>query len=169
MWESLYIFPASFGVGLLNSSNFVAVSAAVERPQLATTISIFFLSQQLGMMIGASGSGALLQRAFRNALTKSLGDSAERREVSIFQLHSDFPERMLTLLLFMGKCLLMGSFSISARSLKEYSMRQDTRSIYPRLCKKWHCRGTFMRSPVYRVKMPVLNIVLRLQTDTLLH
>lgn len=82
MWESLYIFPASFGVGLLNSSQFVAISAAVEKPQLATTISIFFLSQQMGMMIGASGSGALLQRTFQNALVKNLGDHAGKGGVS---------------------------------------------------------------------------------------
>lgn len=84
VWESLYIFPASFGIGLLNSSQFIAVSAAVDKTQLATTISIFFLSQQVGMMIGASGSGALLQKTFRNALEKSLGDRAEASEVSVF-------------------------------------------------------------------------------------
>ena len=95
MWESLYIFPASFGVGLLNSSQFVAVSAAVEKPQLATTISIFFLSQQMGMMIGASGSGALLQRTFRNALVKNLGDSAEMGEVSICNHTLIFSRRMV--------------------------------------------------------------------------
>ena len=83
VWESLYIFPASFGVGLLNSSQFIAVSAAVDKTQLATTISIFFLSQQIGLMIGASGSGALLQKTFRTALEKSLGDRADASEVSV--------------------------------------------------------------------------------------
>ena len=93
IWESLYIFPASFGVGLLNSSQFVAISASVEKPQLATTISIFFLSQQMGMMIGASGSGALLQRTFRNALEKTLGDHAGMSEVSICNRTWFSPER----------------------------------------------------------------------------
>ncbi|KAK0513525.1 hypothetical protein JMJ35_004511 [Cladonia borealis] len=96
-WESLYIFPASFGVGLLNSSQFVAISASVEKPQLATTISIFFLSQQMGMMIGASGSGALLQRTFRNALEKTLGDHAGMSEVSICNRTLVFSRRMLPL------------------------------------------------------------------------
>ncbi|KAL9126249.1 MAG: hypothetical protein Q9175_007944 [Cornicularia normoerica] len=84
VWESLYIFPASFGVGLLNSSQFVGVSTVVERPQLATTVSIFFLSQQMGMMIGASGSGALLQRTFRNSLVRSLGDRVDSVQYSQF-------------------------------------------------------------------------------------
>ena len=48
------------------------------------TISIFFLSQQIGIMTGASGSGALLQKTFSNALEKRLGDSAQEREVINF-------------------------------------------------------------------------------------
>ena len=97
MWESLYIFPASFGVGLLNSSQFVGVSAAVEKSQLATTISIFFLSQQMGIMTGASGSGALLQKTFRNVLEKRLGDSAQKSEVINFYCTLIFSRRILPL------------------------------------------------------------------------
>jgi len=79
-WESLYILPAAMGVGLLNSSQFIGLSAAVQKAQLATTISTFFLSQQLGMMIGAATSAALLKSMFRSALVKSFGDSHARSE-----------------------------------------------------------------------------------------
>ena len=82
MWESLYVFPATFGIGILISSLFVGISAAVEKPQQATAISLYFLSQQLGVMIGASGSGALLQKTFRDALEGTLGVSAAKSEVS---------------------------------------------------------------------------------------
>ena len=82
MWESLYIFSASFAVGLLNSSQFIGLSAAVEKSRLATTISIFYLSQQLGMMIGASGSSALLRTAFRDALSMNLRDRVDSSRVS---------------------------------------------------------------------------------------
>ena len=136
MWESLYIFPASFGVGLLNSSQFVGVSAAVERPQLATTISIFFLSQRMGMMIGASASGALLQRTFRNALVKSLRGRAERSEVSIFYRTLIYCRKMLPLPWARGGCLLAGFFSAPARSSKEYSTTQNMRLTYLKPCKK---------------------------------
>ncbi|KAL8954453.1 MAG: hypothetical protein Q9183_007112, partial [Haloplaca sp. 2 TL-2023] len=74
IWESLYPFPAALGVGLLNSTQFVGVSAAVEKPLLAKTISVFFLSQQIGMIIGAGGSSALLRRVFKDELVKKLGD-----------------------------------------------------------------------------------------------
>ena len=83
VWESLYIFPASLGIGLLNSSQFIGLSASVEKSQLATTISIFFLSQQIGMMIGASASSALLRKTFRNALLDKLGNGRDSRQVSI--------------------------------------------------------------------------------------
>ncbi|KAL8873070.1 MAG: hypothetical protein Q9174_001408 [Haloplaca sp. 1 TL-2023] len=73
IWESLEPFPAALGVGLLNSTQFVGVSAAVERPLLAKAISVFFLSQQIGMIVGAGGSSALLRRVFRDGLVKNLG------------------------------------------------------------------------------------------------
>ena len=82
VWESLYIFSATFAVGLLNSSQFIGLSAAVEKSRLATTISIFYLSQQLGMMIGASGSSALLRTAFRDALSMNLRDHVDSSRVS---------------------------------------------------------------------------------------
>lgn len=111
VWESLYIFPASFGLGLLNSTQFVGVSAAVEKSQLATTIGIFFLSQQIGMMIGASGSGALLQRTFRNALVKRLGDRDGMSEVSIPYDSLTFFRRILLLPKVHEEGVLIGSFS----------------------------------------------------------
>ncbi|KAL8731087.1 MAG: hypothetical protein Q9166_003615, partial [cf. Caloplaca sp. 2 TL-2023] len=81
VWESLYILPASIGVGLLNATQFVAVSAAVEKKHLATSISIFLLSQQVGMMIGAGGSTALLRREFRDKLVERLGGRMDGAQI----------------------------------------------------------------------------------------
>lgn len=64
-------------IGLLNSSQFIALSAAVEKVQLATTISTFSLAQQLGMLVGASGSAALLRMVFRKGLVKRLFDGGK--------------------------------------------------------------------------------------------
>ena len=82
VWESLEVLPASLGVGLLNSSQFIGLSAAVEKSHSATAISIFFLSQQLGMMIGASASAALLRHGFRDALIQKLTGWPDRDRVS---------------------------------------------------------------------------------------
>ena len=81
IWESLYIFPAAVGVGLLNSSQFIALSLAVEKSQLATSIGMFFLSQQLGMMFGASVSAVILTSVFRSGLMKTLGGDEKNMHV----------------------------------------------------------------------------------------
>lgn len=82
VWESLYIFPASIGVGMLNSSQFTGLAASVERSQLATAVSMFYLSQQVGLMMGASGSAALLRRTFRDALMANLSGLSNADKVS---------------------------------------------------------------------------------------
>ncbi len=81
VWESLEIFPPSVGVGLLSSSQFIGLSAAVDKGDLATTISMFFLSGQLGMMIGASGSTAVAKYGFQDALSRRLGDWPDKDHV----------------------------------------------------------------------------------------
>ncbi|KAI4190715.1 MAG: hypothetical protein L6R41_000577, partial [Letrouitia leprolyta] len=68
IWESLYLSPAALAIGLLNSSQFVALSAAVEKEHLATIISTYFLSLQLGILIGASASASLLRVVFGTTL-----------------------------------------------------------------------------------------------------
>ena len=82
-WESLEILPSSFGVGLLNSSQFIALSAGIDKSDLATALSIFFMSQQIGMMIGASASAAILRKGFHDSLTDKLSDFPDRQEVNI--------------------------------------------------------------------------------------
>ena len=81
VWESLEIFLPSLGVGLLSSSQFIGSSAAVDKGDLATTISMFFLSGQIGMMIGAGGSAALARYGFRDALMRNLGDRPDKDHV----------------------------------------------------------------------------------------
>ena len=83
VWESLYIFPASLGVGMLNSSQFTGLAASVEKSQLATAVSTFYLSQQIGLMIGAGGSAALLRRTFRDALMVNLSGFPNADKVSV--------------------------------------------------------------------------------------
>ena len=83
VWESLYIFPAGLGVGMLNASQFTGLAASVEKSQVATAVSIFYLSQQIGLMMGASGSAALLRKTFRDALMVKLSGLSNADEVSI--------------------------------------------------------------------------------------
>lgn len=78
---------------MLNSSQFTSLAASVEKAHLATAVSIFYLSQQIGLMVGASGSAALLRKAFRDALVKNLSNYVDHDKVSEFLIcitfHSD--------------------------------------------------------------------------------
>lgn len=78
IWESLYLSPAALAIGLLNSSQFVALSAAVEKEHLATIISTYFLSLQLGILIGASASASLLRVVFGTTLAGLVGKDVPR-------------------------------------------------------------------------------------------
>ncbi|KAL8845676.1 MAG: hypothetical protein Q9221_009166 [Calogaya cf. arnoldii] len=81
IWESLYIFPVGLAVGLLSSTQYVGVSAAVERKDLATVISMLLLGQQISMMVGAGSSSALLRKVFHDALADKLGDRSASQKV----------------------------------------------------------------------------------------
>ena len=70
-------------VGLLNSSQFIALGAATGKEHQAKATSLYFLSQQLGLLIGASGSTALLNKTFRDALDDKLGGRTDSEQVCI--------------------------------------------------------------------------------------
>ena len=68
-------------VGLLNSSLFIGLGATVGKENQAKATSLFFLSQSVGALIGASSSTALLNKIFRDALVAKLGGRADSEQV----------------------------------------------------------------------------------------
>lgn len=72
IWESLYITPGGFGSGLLFASAFVGLTASVDGSQVATATAVFFLSSNIGAIVGASLAGTALETSLRSQLTKTL-------------------------------------------------------------------------------------------------
>lgn len=72
IWESLYITPGGFGSGLLFTSAFVGLAASVDASEVATATSVFFLSSNIGAIVGASLAGTALETCLRSQLSKSL-------------------------------------------------------------------------------------------------
>lgn len=72
LWESLYITPSGFGSGLLFTSAFVGLAAAVDGSQTATATAVFFLSSNIGAIVGASFAGTALETNLRSQLPKLL-------------------------------------------------------------------------------------------------
>ncbi|KAJ9489595.1 hypothetical protein VN97_g3687 [Penicillium thymicola] len=81
MWEITYSFASSVGLGMILSSQFVALSAAKPEANAATSVTTFYLCQQIGFMAGVTSSRSLVRRAIESGLKATLGNNAGSREL----------------------------------------------------------------------------------------
>lgn len=82
MWEIVYIGFAWFGVGMILSSQFIALSVAKPEKNAATSVTTYYLVQQIGFMTGITISRQLMRRSMKSQLKVALGDTVRAREVS---------------------------------------------------------------------------------------
>lgn len=71
--EIFYGFPWAVGGGILLSAQFLALTIW-SSDRIANSTAIYFLSQQMGQIVGTSGSAAALQKIFSNRLGVNFGD-----------------------------------------------------------------------------------------------
>ncbi len=71
-WEAQYVVAAGMASGAAMSTQFIGLSASAPRAQLATAISVYYLSQQLGSIIGVSTASAAARIDFRSQLQRRL-------------------------------------------------------------------------------------------------
>lgn len=81
-WEALYTFPLGFAFGIVLSSQFIAMSVSVPKTHLGTAVSIYFLSQQVGIIAGTGISTGVVQVLLRHNLMRQLKDYPDRNSVS---------------------------------------------------------------------------------------
>lgn len=84
-WELIYLFPSGLSNGILFSTQFIGMSLAAPKERLATSIGIYYLSQQLGFIVGPAASVAVVQRLFAHRLSESL-EGLEEKQVRITDL-----------------------------------------------------------------------------------
>ncbi|KAJ6049123.1 hypothetical protein N7444_005839 [Penicillium canescens] len=84
MWEITYSFASSVGLGMILSSQFVALSAAKPEANAATSVTTFYLCQQIGFMAGVTSSRALVRSAIESGLKAALGNNTGSRETYDF-------------------------------------------------------------------------------------
>ncbi|RAL10280.1 MFS general substrate transporter, partial [Aspergillus homomorphus CBS 101889] len=72
IWESLYLFASGLTLGIVFSSQFVGMSASSPKSRLASCIGAYYLSQQLGFIVGPAAGLALVQGLFASRLGRSL-------------------------------------------------------------------------------------------------
>ncbi|EWC47312.1 hypothetical protein DRE_03431 [Drechslerella stenobrocha 248] len=101
IFETAYIAPAAFGIGLINTVAFIALTASVSYKDQAMATSGFYLCDNLGLVIITSLGNAVLQLALNKRLHVKLWDiPSERREEIIHQVMTsiwnirDLPDNM---------------------------------------------------------------------------
>ncbi|KAE8372709.1 major facilitator superfamily domain-containing protein [Aspergillus bertholletiae] len=78
-WELLYLFPSGVSNGIIFSTQFIGMSLTAPKERLATSIGIYYLSQQLGFIVGPAASVAVVQRLFANRLSEGLEGLKEKQ------------------------------------------------------------------------------------------
>ncbi|KAG0644987.1 hypothetical protein D0Z07_9142 [Hyphodiscus hymeniophilus] len=71
-WESLTTLPYGLFAGIVLSTQFIGLYHCAPKENMATAISMYYMSQQIGIAVGISLCSSLLKRQFRTTLTKTL-------------------------------------------------------------------------------------------------
>ncbi|KAI8933411.1 hypothetical protein NX059_010026 [Plenodomus lindquistii] len=71
-FESLYIFPGGFGMGIVQSALFISVQASVDQSQVAVAASALYLASAIGALSGMAGVSAVLRSTLRSGLDHRL-------------------------------------------------------------------------------------------------
>lgn len=78
-WEMVYLFTIGVGMGVIYSAQFVAMSLDAPKGALPTCITTYYLSQQLGLIIGPALGVAVVQRVFGDRLSQELAAFGEKQ------------------------------------------------------------------------------------------
>ncbi|KAL4878817.1 major facilitator superfamily domain-containing protein [Aspergillus karnatakaensis] len=80
-WKSLFIVPGGLGNGLILSAAFTALTAGVEKDDMATVCSSFYLAANTGTVLGLAVTNAVLQGTVRHGLEVGLRGQPERDSI----------------------------------------------------------------------------------------
>lgn len=86
LWESFFLFLIGFAPGILFSSLFIGMSSSSPKECMSICIVTYYLSQQLGTMIGPSCGSALVQWLFQGNLVARLGSISHKKQASLLIL-----------------------------------------------------------------------------------
>lgn len=67
-FESLYIFPGGFGMGVASSALFISLQAVIDPAHMAPAVSFMYLMQTVWMTIGLPAANAIMQTVLRRNL-----------------------------------------------------------------------------------------------------
>ncbi|KAK3722453.1 hypothetical protein LTR37_002445 [Vermiconidia calcicola] len=88
-WEALYILPGGFATGMISSSAFVGMAAAVSTDDIAVAGSGMYLCSSIGAIAGTSAGAAAYQNALRSGLQDALGGVKGRSKILLRLLENN--------------------------------------------------------------------------------
>lgn len=81
-WEWLYSMPAGLSLGIVLACTFTGLTVSTEPSLYGTAICLYYLSQQVGNIIGTAVSTVAIHSVFKATLTGALQDLPRRDEVN---------------------------------------------------------------------------------------
>ncbi len=85
LWYSIYLLCLGVASGILFPALFVGMATYAPEGKLHVCIGTYYLSQQLGLIIGPAAGSALNQKLFAARLWSALGGLKDKGVVSGFQ------------------------------------------------------------------------------------
>jgi hypothetical protein len=82
-WESLATFPFGLFAGIVLSTQFIGLYHCASKQHMATAISMYYMSQQIGIALGISIFSAFLKQEFKTTLQKTLIAVPNYQEVGL--------------------------------------------------------------------------------------
>jgi hypothetical protein len=81
-WGTLATFPFGLFAGIILSAQFIGLYNCAPKQHMATAISMYYMSQQVGIALGISITSSLMMQRFQATLLKNLVHVPEYEEVS---------------------------------------------------------------------------------------
>lgn len=79
--EALYVLLPGVGMGIVQATSFMHLAASVDHDEIAIAGSAWFLAQNVGVLVGASLSTALINSMLRQSLERDLEGEADAAKV----------------------------------------------------------------------------------------
>lgn len=82
-WELLYLVGAAAGMAGVISSTFVSLSAITPQEHSPAVVTIYYLAQQIGMIVGVTAAAIISRNCLRDGLLQTLGTGKESIQVNL--------------------------------------------------------------------------------------
>lgn len=80
-WQTLFLFPGGFGIGLAHASLYIGLAASVEKADMAIAGTGYYLCGNIGAVAGLSAHNALFQATLQHSLEAKLDGLVDGDEV----------------------------------------------------------------------------------------